>query len=173
MSTRYTAIPVSELPYPHGLGKVEYETLEHGMRKLLGPNHSDQDTNAKMFWTRQYQQLLRDHLKPHFDSGGDIVQIAHAAAESAHSSAVFDQTLSADGYTAYTQYIAGLPTWTDRHPSIAAREAARWTHHPPTLYIDAETFTIDDGRHRLSLLRSLIEPTTSDFPVLVRIISSI
>ncbi len=31
-STRYTTIPVRDLPYPNGLGKTEYEELEDGVR---------------------------------------------------------------------------------------------------------------------------------------------
>lgn len=171
-STQYTTIPISDLPYPHGLGKTEYEDLEDGMRRMLGTKHDDQDANAAIFWTSQYQQLLRDHLKPHFDTNGDIVTIAQAAAESARASIAFDQTIPADGYAAYTRYIVGLPAWSDNHPNTHTREAARWTHHPPTLYTNGDAFLIDDGRHRLSLLRSLIQPAAPDFPVFVRIVSA-
>jgi len=172
MSTRYTTLAVSDLPYPHGLGKSEYEELEDDMRRLLGGKHDDPDENAKMFWTPQYQALIRTHLKPHFDRYGDVIEVAHAAVAAGRTSVVFDQALPVVGSAAYWEYRVGIPAWSDNHPNSFAREVARWTHHPPELHSDGAGLVFDDGRHRISLLRSMIEQSDPDFPVLVRITHS-
>ncbi len=169
-STRYTTIAIRDTPYPNGLGKLEYEALEDGMRRLLGVRYESQEANAEIFWTPRYQQLIADHLRPHFAPKGDIVSIARSAAESARASVAFDRIIPADGYAAYVRYIDGLPAWSDHHVSSASREAARWARHPPTLFADSGSLLIDDGRHRLSLLRSLVEPVAPDFRVLVRVV---
>lgn len=137
---------------------MEYPALEREMRKLLGARYDDPAANEELFWTSQYQELIRLHLKPHFDAAGDITAIANAAAATARASTVFDQPIAGHGYEAYAQYIVGMPAWTDEHPSIAAREAAHWAHHPPRLFLtDNQSFMIEDGNHRLSVLRSEIQ----------------
>lgn len=172
MQTRYTTIAARDLPFPAGLGKSEYPTLERAMKRLLGTRHDDTATNAAMFWTPQYQALIRKHLKPHFDHAGDIVAIARAAATEARASALFDHVIPGDGYAAYERYIVGLPAHPADQPNGTAREIARWIHNPPSLYSpDGTTFLVDNGRHRLSLLRSEVERTDPNFQVLVEITS--
>ncbi|EID11104.1 hypothetical protein MPHLEI_20589 [Mycolicibacterium phlei RIVM601174] len=57
---------------------------------------------------------------------------------------------------------------------FASPTLASWTRHPPRLELNhphhpVTAAGLGDGRHRLSLLRSLIEPQEPEFPVLVQI----
>lgn len=174
MTTVYTTRAVRDVPYPHGLGNDRYPELKLGVKRLLGEHWSDPRANAKLFWTSEYQDLIRLHLKPYFDRNGDIVAVADDAAEAARANAAFGQTIPAEGYAAYQHYAADLPPATHDHPSAYTREVDGWIRHPPTLHGSPgeAALVVDDGCHRLSLLRSLVEPSAPDFPVLVRITQS-
>lgn len=99
-STRYTTIAIKDVPYPNGLGKTEYEALYDGMVRLLGSKHYDQDTNADMFWTPQYQRLIATRLEPYFGRRGSIIANASKAAEMARGISIFDRELAMDSVAA-------------------------------------------------------------------------
>jgi len=162
VSRQYTVIEVSKLPYPAGLGKLEYRRLEHRMRKLLGAEFGDPAANERMFWTPQYQHVIATYLEPEF-AGVDIVSVARAAAEAAQASDVYGQVISHE--KAYERYSANLPP----RGQYNTQQAANWTLSPPRLEYDGPNLIIGDGRHRLSLLRSIVEPQQPDFPVLVQL----
>lgn len=168
---RYTTIAVRDLPYPEGLGKSEYRDLELGMNRLLGTRWKDPATNARLFWTPPYQNLISEHLKPRFDRSGDIVTIAKQAATAARSSQWFDSNIIAGiGSEARAKYRGGLPdNLLDTHGFIATL----WITHPPRIHWDGKTLSINDGRHRFSYLRSIVQPRHPDFPVLVEIESTV
>lgn len=165
---RYTTIPVSELPYPEGLGKHPYRTLGIYMKALLGDGYDNSAVHKREFWTPRYQELIRDHLAPYLDRHGDVVEIAAQALATARVSNVFDVPMPACGPDWPCQrYYGGLPPRPDPAGTVDI-----WTRHPPRLECDGTSVSIGDGRHRLSYLRSRIEPIDPDFPVLVEIITS-
>ncbi|WP_102145878.1 hypothetical protein [Mycobacterium hubeiense] len=163
--TLYTTIPISQAPYPHGLGKIGHEELETDMKQLLGIHHGNQTANEQAFWTPRYQRLLNHHLKPFFDPAGDIVEIARQATAHAHSNPVLNQRLPSTP-DAQIRYRAQMPTLGPEVP----QEVVRWRDHPPeiTRYADGVT-RYGNGRHRLSYLRSRIQPIDPNFQVLVKL----
>lgn len=165
---RYTTMEVKDLPYPEGLGKSEYRDLELAMRRLLGDSWDDQATNERLFWTPAYQNLINTLLKPRFDRFGDIVTIAAQAATVALSSSAFDTDITGTSTEAQARYRAGLPPaldLTDRYGPIVTW----WIIDPPRIHWEGPTLGVSDGRHRFSLLRSIVEPRDPTFPVLVEI----
>ncbi|MDF0532274.1 hypothetical protein P0W64_21195 [Tsukamurella sp. 8F] len=169
MTTMYTAIPVREVPYPHGLGKLEYKALENDMKRLLGDRQTDVDTNAARFWDTDYQTLVRRHLAPRFDVAGDIVEIARDALVRAEATGVLGVSYRTT-HEARDSYTAALPPRPYHRPPGAAGAVDGWLRNPPQLYRDsAGTLSVGDGRHRLRYLRSLVQPTDPGFLVLVRI----
>jgi hypothetical protein len=165
--SRYTTLPVNRLPYPEGLGKTEYKGLERGIKQLLGSKWDQQSANEEAFWNSTYQDLIRTHLAPIFDRHGDIVENA-AVAAAARASNVFDEVMNVDIDEADRRYRAGLPSATTLFARLG-HAAATWALFPPSFYPDGPVMRIADGRHRLSYLRSLIQPRNPSFPVLVRI----
>ncbi|MFA5605913.1 MAG: hypothetical protein WDA07_01805 [Leucobacter sp.] len=165
---QFTLVPVRDLPFPHGLGKGEYPGLEKAMKALLGDDWSVPSANQAAFWTPAYQQAITTHLRPIFDTRGDIVEIAREAASIASTSPLLDQVLPrSDGWQ---RYAATLPDRQD----FSTPTLASWTLWPPRLELNrphdpVTAAGLGDGRHRLSLLRSLIEPQGPEFPVLVQI----
>lgn len=165
---QFTLVPLRDLPFPHGLGKGEYPSLAKAMKALLGDDWSVPSANQSAFWTPAYQQAITTHLRPIFDSHGDIVEIAREAAHIASTSPLLDKVLPrSDGWQ---RYAATLPDRED----FASPTLASWTRHPPRLELNhphhpVTAAGLGDGRHRLSLLRSLIEPQEPEFPVLVQI----
>jgi len=163
-STRYTTIAIKDVPYPNGLGKTEYEALYDGMVRLLGSKHYDQDTNADMFWTPQYQRLIATRLEPYFGRRGSIIANASKAAEMARGISIFDRELAMDSVAAEGFYRAEISTRRNDYPTTHARD---WTVSPPRICFDGARYLIDDGRHRLSLLRTLLQQSDPNFQVLV------
>lgn len=168
-SSEYTTIAVRDLPYPDGLGKGDYEDLEREMRRLLGKRHSDSAVHQRSFWAPQYQRLIATYLEPMFARSGQIADVAAAAAQIARGSDVFGQEIPR-GVDAYGLYAAKLPAWDSPAPTLFEREVRWWVRDPPRLVDNRTELLIDDGRHRLSLLRSKIEPLNPDFEVLVLIV---
>lgn len=171
MSTRYTALAVKNLPYPHGLGKGDYKALERDMKKLLGERYGDPAANEHVFWTPDYQRLLNEHIGSAFESVCDITRAASRALEHAQAGAAFDVPMAEEGGAAYDRYTADLPAAPHQYRGGIEGEADRWMRNPPSLACDtAGRLTILDGRHRLSYLRSRVEPNDPDFPVLISIL---
>lgn len=169
MTTLYTAIPVRELPYPRGLGKLEYKALENDMKRLLGDRQTDVDANKARFWDADYRTLLHRHLAPRFDVDGDIAQIAREAVVRAEATGALGVSYRTT-HEARDRYTAALPPPPYNRPPGAEGAIDGWLRTPPQLYRDsAGTLSIGDGRHRLSYLRSLVQPTDPGFRVLVRI----
>ncbi len=170
MPYRYTSLPVEAIPYPEGLGKNEYKDLEEAVERLVGRRqYRDADSNAQLFWTDHYQRLVAEHLAPVFDPDGSIVDIAAAALELARTSPGYDRVIPGEDY--YGAHGAHLPTSTDTVDRFTMRVRS-WASFPPALYPDREhpsRWSIGDGRHRLSYLRSRIQPIDPQFPVLVRL----
>lgn len=163
--TTYTTMPIREVPYPHGLGKIGHDELQAGMERLLGVEWMDQAANEEAFWTPRYQRLLEKYLAPEFDPAGDIVGIARQATAHAHCNPVLHQRLTGAS-EAQDRYWAGLPTFGNDVP----RKVVSWCDFPPeiTRYADGSS-RYGNGRHRLSYLRFRIQPTDPEFEVLVRI----
>ena len=173
MTTRYTAIPVSDLPYPPGLGKIEYDSLERNMRQLMKRHYSDASAHAKVFWFAEYQALLSTHLAPAFDEIGPIEEIAREALARAQTSPAFDRDLPGEGVVADDVYRAPFGP-KPPYPELTATQAAveEWLRYPPRLYYRSNgDLIIGDGRHRLSYLRSRVQVADPTFPVLVVVIS--
>lgn len=163
---RYTMIAVRDLPYPKGLGKAEYPELESSMKRLLSQRWNDQAANERMFWTPTYQDLIRTHLEPKFARCGDIVSIATLAAANARTSQAFDRDITGTYQDAHVEYRRGIAPLDDlmaAHGPITAW----WIIDPPSLYWDEQTWRIANGRHRLSYLRSIVQPREPEFPVFV------
>ena len=72
-----------------------YAALEADMAQMLGAAQRNAQANERIFWTPEYQDLIRAHLAPHFARCGDIVEIARQAAESAAGSSLFNQPIAA------------------------------------------------------------------------------
>lgn len=159
---------MADLPYPEGLGKAEYRELEFGMKRVLGDRWGDPVANERLFWTPAYQNLIATHLKPHFDRHGDIIEIATMAVNGAHASHAFDRDITGTYAEAFAQYRCGIP---QLDALIAAHGPiiAWWIYDPPRLYWDGCAMWFVDGRHRLSCLRSLMQPSDPGFPVFVEL----
>lgn len=170
MTETYKAIPINELPYPHGLGKGEYPKLGQRMKRLLGEDKwMDPCKNQKNFWTDEYQAAIREFLAPEFDAKGDIRVIAAEALDQAQKHQLFDTPLRNDaGVDPEGQYIAILQGQ-QQNLHGEQQEVQDWVFFPPRVEIDGSgELAIGDGRHRLSYLRSLVEKEEPDFPVFVR-----
>lgn len=165
---RFTTIAVGALPYPEGLGKAEYPELEFGMKRLLGHRWDDPAANERFFWTPTYQNLIHTHLKPHFDRHGDIVEIATQAVNGAHASHAFNRGITGTYHEAFTEYRCGIPSLDDL-TATHGPVMAWWIFDPPRLFWDGRAMWFVDGRHRLSCLRSLLQPSDPGFPVLVEL----
>lgn len=165
---RFTTIAVRDLPYPEGLGKAEYRELEVGMKRLLVHRWDHPVANERFFWTPAYQNLIDTHLKPHFDRHGDIIEIAALAVDVARASHAFNRDIIGTYAEAFAQYRCGIPSLNDL---IAAQGpiTAWWIFDPPRLYWDGNAMSFVNGRHRLSYLRSLMQPSDPGFPVFVEL----
>jgi hypothetical protein len=168
-SSEYTTMAVADLPYPSGLGKGDYEDLEREMRLLLGSDYARPAANERLFWTPEYQGLITAHLAPKFARSVEIVEVAQAAAEVARSSDVFGRAIPGGSTDTFGLYTAKLPARVDYPSTRFEQEVQAWTRHPPRLFDDGTSLEIDDGRHRLSLLRSKIQHDNPGFGVLVHI----
>ncbi|OBG02453.1 hypothetical protein A5769_12275 [Mycobacterium intracellulare] len=168
---RFTTIAVGDLPYPQGLGKGDHPELEFGMRRLLGHRWEDPAANERLFWTPRYQDLIRSHLKPYFDRRGDIVEVATRAVNGAHASHAFNRDITGTYAEAFTQYRCGIPSL-DELIAAHGPVIAWWILDPPRLFWNGRAMWFHDGRHRLSYLRSLMQPSDPGFPVLVELSGS-
>jgi hypothetical protein len=167
--SRFTAIAVRDLPYPEGLGKSEYGELETAMKALLGRSYQDQAANERLFWTPPYQDIIRQHLKEIFDPHGDIAEVAARAAAVASMSAVFDQLLEdSDDASPRSRYLAGIPGY-DELRTEHGYLVFGWIAFPPRIFRQGPERGINNGRHRLSYLRSVVEPVDPNFQVLVEL----
>jgi len=169
MATSFVTVSVSELPYPEGLGKNGYNELRSAMARLLGADHWTQEAHERAFWEPRYQDVLRAYLAPKF-LPGNLVSIAQEAARIACQSGVLGRAFECSAFEAREQYRAAMMTL----PSFdfwdgTARNINEWVCRPPRLYRRGAAFVIVDGRHRLSMLRSLVEPRDPGFPVLVEL----
>ncbi|OCB23517.1 hypothetical protein BRW65_22685 [Mycobacterium paraffinicum] len=165
---RFTTIAVGDLPYPEGLGKAEYPELEFGMKRLLGHRWDDPVANERSFWTPTYQNLIHTHLKPHFDRHGDIVEIATQAVNGAHASHALNRDITGTYAEAFTEYRCGIPSLDDLQAAHGP-VIAWWILDPPRIFCDGRAMWFVDGRHRLSYLRSLLQPSDPGFPILVEL----
>lgn len=163
---QYTLMPISEVPHPQGLGKVGHEELRTGMKQLLGARHESPDAHEAAFWTPKYQRLIEKHLKPTFDQGGDIVDIAQQVASIAEHNPVIGQRLSGLRPDAENRYWAGLPPLDDG----LSQYVKSWIDYPPeiTLYANGKHL-YDGGRHRIAYLRYRVQRVNPDFRVLVNL----
>lgn len=166
----YTAMPVQDLPYPAGLGKMaDYPGLELEMRRYLGEHWRNVEVNESAFWSARYQRIITEHLgEEHFAPQGDIVEIAKAALRWARTSRYFDTTVEGHPVVAERLFKHGLAIAPDGAEATVVRHWMTWT---PRLVAESDgSHTIVEGRHRLSYLRSRIQPIEPTFPVLVLII---
>lgn len=163
--TVYTTIPICEAPFPHGLGKLGHDELEAAMKRLLGAHHRCQAAHAQAFWTPEYQALIELYLAPFFDPSGDIVTIVQHATAHARRNPALGQRWAEYG-AAEDNYWAGRPDLSDQVPL----EVRRWCDFPPEIirYGDG-SYRYGNGRHRLSYLRSKIEPIDPTFEVLIKL----
>lgn len=163
---QYTLMPISEVPHPQGLGKVGHDELRTGMTRLLGARHESPDAHKYAFWTPEYQRLIEKYLKPFFDQGGDIVDIAQRAASIAARNPVIGQRLDAERDDTQDRYWAGLPPIDDG----LSQYVKSWINFPPeiTLYANGKHL-YDGGRHRIAYLRYRVQRENPDFKVLVNL----
>lgn len=159
----FTAVAVRDLPYPPGLGKMKHGAMDEAMKVVLSGAWSDIDANRRLFWTPAYQGVIRKFLDPAFDNAA-IEDVARRALELAKTSPLFG-TPQDEGQFAQSLPPRPQPSCEDHLEYLAAE----WLWSPPMLFCGQGDRTIDDGRHRLSYLRSRVEPLDPMFPVLVRL----
>ncbi|MET3959896.1 hypothetical protein ABIE52_006831 [Rhodococcus sp. OAS809] len=168
MYTKYASLRVEDLPYPEGLGKEEHKGLQAAVKNLLGAGASDSEVHEAHFWTRPYQAVVAEHLTPFFAKDGDIVDIARRGLEIADGNPAFGVAIP-EGENHIGRFAANLPPQPSYSSSKSKWQQHEWARRPPKLFSTDGHLTIQDGRHRLSYLRSKVQKSDPDFPVLVRI----
>lgn len=166
MPTRYTTMPICEVPFPEGLGKLEYRGLESDMRHHLGFDFDKSAAHERAFWGDAYQAILAAHLSVVFDPAGDIIDIAREAIVLARGNEYFQVDLADESATRYARAFPPIA----RSLTRTEKEIFSWARYPPILFIAKDgSSLITDGRHRLSYLRARIQRADPEFPVLVQL----
>ncbi|MBP1054458.1 hypothetical protein J6397_30400 [Rhodococcus qingshengii] len=165
--TKYASLRVEDLPYPDGLGKEEHKGIQAAVKNLLGADALDPEVHEAHFWTGPYQAAVAEHLAPIFAEDGDIVDIARRGLEIAEANPAFGVAIPGGGLEHIEIFAANLPPKPVSNKSEGQQYA--WAGEPPLLFSEDGHLTILDGRHRLSYLRSKVQKSDPDFPVLVRI----
>lgn len=166
--TKYASLRVEDLPYPEGLGKEEHKGIQAAVKNLLGADALDPEVHEAHFWTGPYQAAVAEHLAPYFAKDGDLVDIARRGLEIAEANPAFGVAIPG-GETHIGIFAANLPPQPGYSSNKSEWQEHKWARHPPRLFFKDGHLTIQDGRHRLSYLRSMVQKSDPDFPVLVRI----
>jgi len=142
---------LGSLPWPHGLGKAEYKTLEHRMQRHMGMDtYYSRDAHRVSFDTDPiYRGIALDELcQTHWAQG--LVELSARVVTAARTAPLLDKPLT------------DSEPWCEWARNYDTREAylRSWLINP--IRVDANE--IGDGRHRLTYLRLVTDPS---FEILV------
>lgn len=152
---RFTSFEIrrlGDLPWPHGLGKLEYKQLERRMERMMGASYADTEANRRAFASNpEYRKAVDEELANEAWATGLIDDI-NRSTELARTAPLFGHRLE------------DTADWFDwvRDVSPPSRDRLWWLWSPAAV---GET-SIDDGRHRLTFLRLNQSP---DYELLVEV----
>ena len=143
MTQTLIVVPLSQLPYPHGLGKGEHKALEHDLKRLL-PEQLwwDSATHQHLLESQDetYLAILRRGLETFRNP--DVVEVADTATRIAES-------LLAGGAPVTAQALHDRGAFADALAG-ESRYVCDWICNDPVV-ISGDSIT--NGRHRIAALR--------------------
>lgn len=144
---------LGDLPWPHGLGKLEYKRLERRMKQLMGDSYGDTDANWRAFVSNpEYRKAVEEELATERWADGLVEDITRST-ELVRTAPLFGHRLSDT-----TDWF----DWVRRVSPPHSSDRLWWLWSPAKIGNGG----ISDGRHRLTFLR-LHQPP--DYQLLVEV----